>query len=796
MKLKFRAEPKDVVIFIIFCVMLLYVVAVVELNVISFASNSTFNGLNPLPAFSPDLFAPTMVFFIASLIAIIASVSNYFWERESGFGFASGKKDKGGYSRWATDKEMAKELKKIDPSSSEIPYAGVPLINNKKGVWVDNGEYHSLIIGATGSGKTEMVVQPLVSVLARKGESMIITDPKGEIYERNGELLKEKGYNIVVLNFRSPQQGNAWNPLDVPYYYYTNGNQDKAVELLEDLGTNIVHDEKTDDPFWQNTGGDFFTGLALGLFEDAKKEEINLNSINAMATAAEEKFAGTKLLNAYFNFKDKSGSAYVNVNSTINAPNETKGSILSVFRQKIKIFASRENLSEMLSYSDFDMRDIGKKKTAVFIILQDEKKTYHALGTIFLKQCYETLIDVAQENGGKLKYRTNFILDEFANMPALKDISTMITAARSRQIRLNFIIQNFAQLEDVYGKQTAETIKGNCGNIIYLISSELAALEEISKLCGEKESKKDAKTASTPLVTVSDLQRLPQWTQIIIRMRKMPYKTKAIPYFQMDKEGKWGKHYPKAVLPTRAKQEVKIFDIKEFTETKHKSKMEELFGSAGTGNPIMDSPMGNNLFGGVSQAASGPSMQSMVGNLFDRTPANRSEMPASSNRKGGFDLDELTKRIDAKLAEIEAEEKQEALKANAQKEEAIRSSNDSAKLAQESQSITDKVVDSTSPFASVVRQELEKKKEVKNVNIPDTEIIDDNNRKEEFIEIERPIPENSKPKVETKINVATLSDNGNVVVEEESMLPEIDEVADENFVTDDQFFDDFFSEDE
>ena len=144
----------------------------------------------------------------------------------------------------------------------------------------------------------------------------------------------------------------------------------------------------------------------------------------------------------------------------------------------------------MLAYSDFNMRDIGQEKTAVFMIIHDEKTTYHALATIFIKQCYETLIDVAQANGGKLPYRTNFILDEFANMPPLKDVTTMVTAARSRAIRFTFIIQNFAQLNEVYGKEDAETIRSNCGNLMYLLTTELAALEEISKLCGEVKSKK------------------------------------------------------------------------------------------------------------------------------------------------------------------------------------------------------------------------------------------------------------------------------------------------------------------
>ena len=149
--------------------------------------------------------------------------------------------------------------------------------------------------------------------------------------------------------------------------------------------------------------------LSLGLFDDATEEEINLNSINLMTTVGEEKFAGTTYVKEYFSYKDPAGPAYVNASSTLMAPSDTKGSILSVFKQKIKLFSSRENMSEMLSHSDFDMKEIGRQKTAVFIVIQDEKKTYHSLVTIFLKQCYETLISVAQEAGGKLPFRTNFI---------------------------------------------------------------------------------------------------------------------------------------------------------------------------------------------------------------------------------------------------------------------------------------------------------------------------------------------------------------------------------------------------
>lgn len=120
-------------------------------------------------------------------------------------------------------------------------------------MWVDDGSYHSLIIGSTGSGKTQSMVLPLVKILAKHGESMIITDPKGEIYEQTANMLKSKGYNVILLNFRDPQKGNAWNPLALPYSLYHEGNKDKANELLDDLAMNILYDEKAQnqDPFWE-----------------------------------------------------------------------------------------------------------------------------------------------------------------------------------------------------------------------------------------------------------------------------------------------------------------------------------------------------------------------------------------------------------------------------------------------------------------------------------------------------------------------------------------------------------------
>ncbi|MEG1596892.1 MAG: type IV secretory system conjugative DNA transfer family protein [Bacilli bacterium] len=657
MKLKFRADATDVMYFILFMIFLLYIVCIGVLNIKSLSSTGVFYGFNPIEAFTPEFLPVTITFYLLFFFGIFISVSSYFFDREKGMGFTTSKNDKG-YSRWAKEKEMKKELKMIYPTSENTGAGGIPLINNGKEIWVDNGEYHNLIIGATGSGKTTAVILPMIKVLAKNNESMIITDPKGELYEKTSKMLEEKGYNILLLNFRNPQNGNAWNPLSLPYNLYKTDNQDKAIELLDDLALNILYEESSAnaDPFWEKTSADYFSGIALGLFEDAKEEEININSISLMTTVGEEKFGGSTYVKEYFGLKDPSSAAAINASSTIMAPNETKGSILAVFKQKIKLFASRENLSEMLSHSDIDLREIGKKKTALFIIVQDEKKTYHSLVTILIKQCYETLIDVAQENGGKLPVRTNFLLDEFANMPPLKDVTTMITAARSRLMRFTMIIQNFAQLNQVYGKENAETIKGNCGNMVYLISTELAALEEISKMCGEVKSKEKDKTSSTPLVTVSDLQKLKMNEVIIRRMRMSPFKTKLTPDYKMD----WGKKYPINTYPSREKHKVNVFDIREFVKEKKKAKLFEMMGEVEGGNnqmpnqPFNPNPFFNPMMPDVSVPNRNETMNQNYPN-----PNLFMQKEETENNQNDFNVDEIVKKIDAQIAKIEEEERKE-----------------------------------------------------------------------------------------------------------------------------------------
>jgi len=765
--MRFKVEPKDFILFVIYCLFLLYLCCIAVLNFSSLSNDGTFYGLSPFKAFTMPYLPVTLGMFFVALIIIFTSVSSYIFKKEkgSGLGLSFGQKKVSGYSRWAKDKEIktGKDVVKVKISDPVAKAAGIPLINNGKEVWVDDGEYHSLVIGSTGSGKSQTVVNPLVNLLAKKGESMIITDPKGELYRYCSGALKKRGYKIVLLNFREPLMGNAWNPLNLPYQYYKKGNTDKATELLDDVALNILYDPSSgkDSDFWEKSAADYFSGLALGLFMDAKEKEVNLNSINLMSTVGEERYATSNYVKEYFGLKGEQSNAYVFASNTINAPAETKGGILSTFRQKIRLFSSREELSEMLSYSDFDMRQVGKEKTAVFLIIHDEKKTYHSLLTIFIKQIYETLIDVAQENGGKLQYRTNFILDEFANMPPLKDVDSMVSAARSRDIRFTFIIQNFAQLNDVYGKEVAEIIKGNCGNIIYLISTEMAALEEISKMCGEVKSDEKDKTASTPLVTVTDLQKMKLFEVIIKRLRTDPFKTQFVPDFKID----WGLEKAPAEFPNREKQDIELFDLKKYvTEEKKKRMMENLDqnknGEMGF-NPGMPSPFGGmaSPFGGGNPFGGAPSNS----NPFE---SNQGANPFAGNSPlGNMDIDAMMKDIDKKLKELDEEEARQKEMLEKQKSES--------------------------------KPEVEVPKELEQpLNLFE--------EKELEVKASEPVSNNVAPTINTESNVEELdfvppsvATNAMINQEENKPIVNIDAdsiIVNENVISDDEFFDDFFGD--
>lgn len=211
------------------------------------------------------------------------------------------------------------------------------------------------------------------------------------------------------------------------------------------------------------------------------------------------------------------------LSGSVAATGNTKTSILSVFDQKMRALSIQPNLIDMLSNDNMHLENIANEKTAIFLITPDEKTLYHRFVSLFIKQSYEYLIYIAQKNATtKLKNRINFICDEFSSLPTIADMPSMISAARSRNIRFLLVIQSKKQLIQRY-KEEADTIISNCTNWIYFTSREVELLKELVTLC---EAPSNTRSATVPPnnITVYDLQHLSKETHeaLVLAGRQKP----------------------------------------------------------------------------------------------------------------------------------------------------------------------------------------------------------------------------------------------------------------------------------
>lgn len=445
------------------------------------------------------------------------------------------------YAKWETRENMFKRVVQIN-EKSVIEKGGIPIMYDEKNLYLNNDDSHSLIIGTTGSGKTQATILPLIKLSMLANESIVVNDVNGDIYKRTANNFKENGYNVVVLDFDNPKYGNSWNPLELPYKLYQDGERDKALKIIEDLGYYLFTDiTDTMDSYWINTSIDYFCGLTLYLIENASKDQINLRSVFALATELQNEETAKRFLKEI----GKNNQIYYNVSGTLETPIETRAGIISTFIQKIKVFISRDNLSNMMLKSDFDILNVTDEKTIVYIISGISSYS-NSLIPLFVSQVFES-----KRIYGSSKV-LNIILDDFYNMLSLKDAPNILNYSRSINIRYTVVIRSFNDLLNVYGKENTEMIKMCFGKIIYLLSNDIYTLEEVSKLCGNQE--KDGNVI--PLVTVEELKYLDKFEAIFLIPRVMPFRTKLLP----DYEIKWPFEENISELNIREENELNIYN--------------------------------------------------------------------------------------------------------------------------------------------------------------------------------------------------------------------------------------------
>lgn len=324
-------------------------------------------------------------------------------------------------SRMGYEQEFLEDLTAFDLKSANGTFRGGPVLFRKNDrCYTDPSDSHDLIVGDTGSQKTLKFVLPLIYSCAMAGESMVIVDPKGELVRKSEEFLERKGYQKVVLDWRKPQESpDQWNPFERVQEAYKRGKRAEAENHLNDILQSLFFErtEKGKDPYWNDTAGQLARGISKLIL--MMEERLSIKSILDWRHA---KMQSGMLQNCFLALSTDS-DIYQDLAGFMNLTAEnTKTCIASTFDQLTGLFKASKTLTEMMSGTTFSMEKIGKERTAIFLVVPDEKTTYHFLAALFISQCYESLLDQADACKGELPVRVNFILEEFCNMPKLDDM--------------------------------------------------------------------------------------------------------------------------------------------------------------------------------------------------------------------------------------------------------------------------------------------------------------------------------------------------------------------------------------
>ena len=276
----------------------------------------------------------------------------------------------------------------------------------------------------------------LVNEMIKFDESLFIVDPKKEYINQYYDLLKEKNYNIVIINYNDLINSEGWNILEYPYKLYKDGQKDNALKYLEQISKEIFYEKDPYDPFWTNSASDLFIGVTLGLFEDGKENEINLNSISRMFNCLNEKINDSSYLEEYFKTKDSTSLSYIYASNTILSPDETRRGIISVAKQKLRLLVFKELLNKQLNKTTFSFDDIVNKKTAIFCILENETTYANVFVPILIKELYLILVDK------KINNKFNFVLNDFNSLNNIDNIISIINSNELKNIKFTIFTED------------------------------------------------------------------------------------------------------------------------------------------------------------------------------------------------------------------------------------------------------------------------------------------------------------------------------------------------------------------
>ncbi len=462
------------------------------------------------------------------------------------------------------DKWRTKKGKKDLPQGVVV---GCKRILKKDYAMVDTDDVHTMMIGAAGCGKTAYWLYPNLEYACASGMSFLTTDTKGDLYRNYGKIASEYyDYDVTIIDLRNPTKSDGNNLLHLVNKYmdlYKSHPDNlsykaKAEKYAKIIGKTIIFSEGEASSFGQNA---FFYDAAEGLLtasillvaEFAPPEQRHIVSVfkliqDLLAPAQEPNMPKGK--NQFQQLMKKLPPEHKTrwfAGAALNTGDQAMQSVMSTAMSRLNAFLDSE-LEQILCFDTaIDAEKFCSKKCAIFIVLPEENPTTYFMVSLLLQQFYREILMVADENGGKLKERVMFYMDEFGTLPAIESAEMMYSASRSRRLSLVSIIQSFQQLEKNYGKEGAAIIQDNCQITIaggFAPTSETAdiisdSLGTRTVMSGSVSKSKDNPSQSLQMIqrslmSADELKSMKKGSFIVMKTGTHPFISKLKLFF------KWG----------------------------------------------------------------------------------------------------------------------------------------------------------------------------------------------------------------------------------------------------------------
>lgn len=477
-----------------------------------------------------------------------------------------------GTARFATKKEIQRTYKRIAfrpkawRKSKELPKEqGIILgsVGKKKEVTalVDTDDVHTLMIGASGVGKTAFFLYPNLEYACATGMSFLCTDTKGDLFRNYGAVARDHyGYNIAVIDLRNPTRSDGNNLLHLVNKYmdeYRANERNlaakaKAEKYAKIISKTIINSSSDSANYGQNA---FFYDAAEGLLtsvilllaeflppdNDHPEERRHIISVFKMVQELLEPShvkgkSQFQLLMAKLPSEHK---AKWFAGAALNSSEQAMASVMSTVLSRLNAFLDSEMEQILCFDTAIDAEKFCNTKSAIFIVLPEEDLTKYFMVSLMIQQLYREILSVADENGGKLNNRVVFYCDELGTIPPIESLQLIFSASRSRRLLLVPIIQSFGQLQKNYGKEGSEIIVDNCQCTIFggfapnsqtadVLSKALGSRTVMSGSIsrGKNDPSQSLQMMERPLMMPDELKSLPKGQFVVMKTGTHPMQTR------------------------------------------------------------------------------------------------------------------------------------------------------------------------------------------------------------------------------------------------------------------------------